>query len=138
MTWENAHDLLLRQQHDAISEKQECRHKYMPRKRQEEQICSINSKTNYGCYSVPLRHFSKISTMTTSLFIYIYNYIHIHILSILSIQKGKKQRLIIPRRHWGSLQCIQGQSLPFRTWKEEELSQGGRMLHILILSGQWG
>lgn len=34
MTWENIHDILLRQQYDTISEK--CRDKYMPRKRKEE------------------------------------------------------------------------------------------------------
>lgn len=29
----------------------------MPRKKQEEQTCNINSKTNCGCSSVPSRHF---------------------------------------------------------------------------------
>lgn len=62
VTWENVHDVLLRQQHEAVSEEKkekESRDKYIPIKTQEEQTRNINSETNDGCYFVPSRHFQK-------------------------------------------------------------------------------
>ena len=50
VTWENVHDILLRQ-HEAVSEEKkekESRDKYIPIKIQEEQTHSINSETNDG------------------------------------------------------------------------------------------
>ena len=58
MTWENGHDILLRQQHDAISEKKKHRDKYTLCKRQE-QTCNINSTRTSDHYSVPSRSFQN-------------------------------------------------------------------------------